>query len=296
MTNTAKCIYCGLELPEDTGKICSRCKVRAKAFEMLREKNEITGEEFIPDSGQIQEESSQDMFPVPREGEIIQGLIKTCRKILDGTIPVEKVPEKMETIAVNVSEAFKTLFEEIGKISIDIEDYENIITEKLDDIEFLFMKGIEEISRFAEDSNPAHIHYGLLLCRTGEQQYIDLSMQVNKDATGSQFTGTENIPAQLAMELNQGRMDKNQYNSELESLEKEIIIKTDKAQALITEGFKLARQYDGTCEDTMTCALKSFKSAQEELSGIILNLHDPGDIKKAMEELIEDFMEEEILE
>ncbi|MFP4498243.1 MAG: hypothetical protein ACLFQV_08525 [Vulcanimicrobiota bacterium] len=293
MSDIKKCSYCGKVLKDSDGGICPACMSKSKTF-----KNKLV----MIDTKELRENASSDEaeigveeqpFPIPRRGEIISGLIPITDKIASGEIPPEEVPEIIGSIEENLSKAFAMIFSELEEVPVEVEDYEKIVAARLGDIEYLFHMGLNEIMLFSGSKDEGHLRYGVMLCEMGEEKYIELVKQINKDATGSPFMGDANIPENMAREFKMGILSETQFKEEVAKFKKATLDNIDSSRKELLEAFKKMEAYNGEDDKLIHEALNRFLQAQEQLSGIILNLHSPEELELAAEEFFEAFLEGE---
>lgn len=293
MADVVTCVYCGKELTGGEEEACLSCKAKFLHFQKFIVKSQP---QTAPAGDQVEDlpgdAAEEAIFPVPRKGEMLQGLYDICAQIQTGALTKTETSALLTDISTNINQVFDNLHNEIQNIPVDAPEYAEELIMLLEEIRYLLNHGLAEVSLYLEDENAIHLRMGLMLSEVGEDKFIALIKRLNKEATGNPFEGMENVPEMLAAEFAAGRITKEKFDEEFEELNKIILGLNSKAQVNLGKAFELAKKYDSTNDKVMMKSLEQFKYAQEHLSKMIIHLYSSQDLESAAERILNNVEQE----
>lgn len=294
MSEQWTCVYCGHPNPYNA-RYCISCNARIPdLWQKFIQERAKTEESEQPDSSAPggEPEPTPEEIVVPRPGDMVGDLFKLADAALSGDIPPADFADFITEVSANLQAAFETLFSQLADIPVDVPDYSEHLKSLLVDVQFMFNKGLEEFFHFSETKDPAHIHFGKVLAQRAELEYIQILEMLRIDATANPFTGETDVVGKLASSLVSGELNQEDFKESLAELEKELLEYIEKGEKSLKVGLEKARQFDGTNMEIMDEAMSELQEAEEQLSKAIINLYSPEEIRRAVEEIVENTVEE----
>ena len=215
-------------------------------------------------------------FEVPRQGEMTAALKHGLDELKAGTLGVEPFLERLERATQNVPLVFAAILEQIEEPEEGVSDYVDGIKTSLLDCQTLFLAGLDEMSRYGEAQEPFHLRFGWLLVEKGEQEYVQITQTLARDAEGTaEFDGVQDLVGRLAESFAEGYIDRDGYLQALNRFEESARGCLDSAQQLIESALDAARDFDGDDPSPLDTASQKAALAADELGALILNLYHP---------------------
>ncbi|MCD4783385.1 MAG: hypothetical protein K8T10_06100 [Candidatus Eremiobacteraeota bacterium] len=286
------CIYCKNSIPYNA-RYCSHCNAKVPDLKQsFREKAEEEGKEEVK-----QESQEEEPFFIPRPGDIVGGLFQFTDQALTGEITTDEFEQRIATAISNTDSVFESIYQGVEEIQTDLDDYREQVLSLLENVHFMFMKGLEEIRFFAVDADPSHIRFGRTLTQRAELEYIQIMEMLKYDysATMNPFEDAPNVIGNLGKRYYKGEINLSTLKEEVNRFEKVTQENKKKGEELVEEGFKIARDFDGKDESTLEKAIDKLKEGADEFSKLIINLHTQEEIKGSMVEILEEERGEEFI-
>lgn len=280
------CIYCGHSNTLGA-RYCSKCNARIPDMKEFLTPQDETGD---PDKEtQPVEEPEEELFPIPQPGDMVGPLFRLSNAAMAGEVTPQDLGGKLRTSLENLDGAFDIIFSEIESIQTDVEDYREQVLALLENVHFMFEKGLEEMLLFVEDNDTAHLRFGRILAQRAELEYIQIleMLQIDANAPTNPFRGAPNVVGNLADQFYQGNITLEELKKDLDEFEKVANVYFERGTKFLKEGFDLARKFDGSNEEVMAAAIDRLTEAGDEISKAIINLHTQEEIKGEIVELIE---------
>ena len=286
------CIYCKSPNPYNA-RYCSSCNARIPDLKQsfLSEMKEYEKEK----EGEAQEKE-EEAFPIPHPGEMVGPLFELSDLVMSGEITSEQFVNSVGTSLENIAPAFESIYEGIEETGEDAEDYKETVISLIENVQFMFEKGLEEMMFYGEDKNPDHIRFGRTLAQRAELEYIQVLEMLRYDASINPFEGAPNVLGDLARRFYEGQIVLPAFMEEVNEFEKTAMNTLEVSKKLLTKGFQIAKKFDGVSQEVIEEAIAKITIAGDELSKLIVNLHTQEEIKGAMVEILDEESDPEIFE
>ena len=236
----------------------------------------------------------EDPYPVPLKGEMLEGLYETAHKMTSREMKPDEILSNLGDKQDKVNQVFGMLYGQLEEMPQELPGYQDEIAVALEDVQYLFNQGLEEMARFVEDGDPARVRWGLMLSEIGEDRYLKAaapgSTGMPREVRFWEWRGCRKC---WHTGWPQGEMDKEKFQSEMELLKTSLDKSLHTAKTHLDEAFSLVKTYDGTKHAVMEGALELFEKVQVSLSHWILMLHTPGEINQAAQQISEQAPEPE---
>lgn len=290
------CIYCKNPIPYNS-RYCSYCNAKVpdlkQSFLM-----EMAEKERKEEEEEEQEIAEEEPFLIPRPGDMVGGLFQLTDQVLNDEITTGEFEQRIGMAMSNTNSIFESIYEGLEDIQTDLDDYREQVLSLLENVHFMFMKGLEEIRFFTDDTDPSHIRFGRVLTQRAELEYIQIMEMLKYDCTATinPFEGSPNVIGNLGKRYYKGEINLSALKEEVDRFEKVTQENKKKGEKLVEEGFKLARDFDGKDESKLEKAIDKLKEGADEFSKLIINLHTQEEIKGSMVEILEKEKGEEFIE
>ncbi len=273
------CPYCGGELSE-YATFCPTCKARIPEW---AESEEYTLQEQSEDANEI---------IVPKPGELVGDLTMAIERVLSGEIEPAPLLNAIPRIRTEIANVFIQIGEELSGLAEDAEEYKNFIMEILNNISKLFDLSFSEMEFMNEDGNSAHLKFGVYLAQRAEIDYIELLKSMKMQSKMDAFANEIYVIGTMASKLHTGQETQEGYKTTLTELKETVDTHFAKSQETLNKAFDKALQYTGSNNDIIKQALLNVAEGVQELSAIIINLHNPEETREALEEVVKTTVDE----
>lgn len=288
MTREWTCLYCSGSNPYHA-RFCVHCN--AKLPDIKFSASIHTGEADDEQAGEpeTQPEVQETALEIPKPGSLVGSLFSLCNSVLNEEISPSEFGERIRRALESVDSIFGSIYEGIGSTDTQAEEYKEQVLTLLENVQFMFVKALEEILLFEDDQAPYHIRYGRMLAQRAELEYIQIVEMLVYDASGSYnpFEGAPFVLGNLAEEFYCGELSLDEFKQQLKDLEKVTNGYFEKGSSLVKEGFALADRFDGNNGEILQTAIDKLAEAGDEISKAIINLHTQEEIKGTMNQILE---------
>ncbi len=199
--------------------------------------------------------------------------------------------ERIAPLSGKIDEAFTTISAGLEEIHAESDDYRNFLLELLGNVHYMFNLSFHELALFTGDGDQAHLRRGRMLAQRAEVEYIDIMKMLRADSTLNPFAGEPNVLGSLASLIIEGKLGREGYLEKLQELENLLGRQIEKAGSLVKEGLGKARKYEGTDETFLQAAMQDLSIAADLLARAVLNLHNPDEVKKVVDEMVKKTIE-----
>lgn len=281
MTKILDCMYCGVPNYQNT-KFCISCNARFPDClgKFALDKNDDSREP------QSENKYEKETIHIPKPGDIVSGLFFLTDLAASRQITPLAFTDKINSIADNVNAIFPSIYEGIEEIATEVVDYRNSVVELIEFVQFMFKLSFQELALFGIDSNITHLCFGRMLAQRAELEYIQIMEKLRSDASLNPFSGQPDVLGALAFQVAEGKTGIQQFREKISDLERLICSQIKNAHECISQGIRQAKEYDGTNDEAIIRASEKLAIASDLLSRTILNLIKPEEIKKSVDELI----------
>lgn len=275
------CCYCGQTNPGMI-KFCPGCTSKRPE-----------PDEQCPGGGQEENEAESpagqegtDFVKVPRQGEIVGGLFRLSDQASNGEIGPHAFKQKIASLSGDIQDIFHTICSELGGIDTDADEYRDFTLDLMHNVQYMFDLSLKELALFPEDGDNAHLRYGRMLAQRAELEYIDIMKMLRADAALNPFSGVPNVLGGLGSLIMEGKLGREDYLARLQDLENLLDRQIQNALKLVKEGMARARKFDGTDDGILHEAIRTLSTAGDLLARAVINLHNPEEVKKSVEEMV----------
>lgn len=130
-----------------------------------------------------------------------------------------------------------------------------------------------------------------MMAQRAELEYIDFLEAVKADAEGNPFEGEANVLSDLAARFIKAQIGINEFKESLSQLEKTVNTYIEKANEFLKAGFEKAYQFDGTDDTLVFEAIEDLQTSSEFLGKAVVNLYNPQEVRRVVEELVGETVE-----
>ncbi|MCE1245371.1 MAG: hypothetical protein LWY06_01870 [Firmicutes bacterium] len=286
MTSDWTCLYCGGQNPI-YGRFCTTCSAKKPEFKYTTKISADNDSQEI--SGSALNALRKYSLEIPKPGSLVGSLFALCNNVLNEEISIFEFGESVSQAIESVDSIFGAIYDGIGSTDTQAEEYKEQLLTLLENVQFMFVKALEEIFLYSQDQAPYHIRYGRMLAQRAELEYIQIVEMLVSDASGNYnpFEGAPFVLGTLAEEFYEGKLTLDEFKEQLSDFKNATYTYLEKGRSLAREGFALAEAFDGDNGDTMQAAIDKLSEAGDEISKAIINLHTKNEIKKTIKKIPE---------
>jgi len=286
------CIYCKNPNPYNA-RYCSHCNAK---IPNLRQSFLAEAEEEDKKDEEEKTSEQEELFPIPRPGDMTGPLYNLAAMVSSKEISLGQFGDALRTSLDNLESAFDEIYSDVESIDTEVADYRSEVVALLENVNFMFNKGLEEMLLFEEDSDASHLRFGKILVQRAEMEYIQVLEMLMRDASMNPFEGAPNVVGDLARRYFDGEINQEAFKEQVGEFEKVAMESFENSRKMIDEAFKLAKNFEGTGEEDISRAIDKLTDAGNELSKIIINLHTQDEIKGAFVEILDENVDEKTLQ
>lgn len=291
MDNQWVCIYCKSPNPYNA-RYCSSCNARIPDLRQTF----ISGmKENEAESKDDEASNNEETFPMPVPGSMVGPLFELSDMVQINEISLQEFADRMNGSLERIGPAFESIYSDVERTGAEAQDYTDTIISLLENVHFMFEKGMEEMLFYTEDQDPSHLRFGRLLAQRAELEYIQILEMIRYDSSTNPFEGAPNVMGKLAGMYFDGNISLTEFKKEIQNLEENTMKIFEKSRQLLDEGFKIAGTFDGVSEGVLGNAIDKLVEAGDELSKAIVNLHTQEEIKGSVLQILEENASEETL-
>jgi hypothetical protein len=287
MTTEWTCIYCGKHNPFQA-RFCINCSAKIpdlKYSTSTKEKKTADESEEKPD----QTEKKYDKLDVPDPGSLVGSLFVLCESVLNDQITPSEFGSRIRKAIESIDPVFGAIYDGISTTETDGEEYRDQVLTLLENVQFMFVKALEELLLFEKDQAPYHIRFGRMLAQRAEMEYIQIIEMLVYDAKAdcNPFEGAPFVLGNLAEDFYIGRLSLQGFKEKLTAFEKTTNNYLKRGNQLLKNGFALAAKFDGTDGEILQAAIDKLAEAGDEISKAIINLHTRKEIEGSIKQIAE---------
>lgn len=246
-----------------------------------------------PPVAQSLEEPEETEVPTARQdppasSDMLTGLARLVRHASAGELSPADFAERMRVAAARLDEVFGGMAAELFALPDADEGYLQALETGLEDAAALFRIALAELEGFGEEADPARLRLGMRIAEKAEEGYQAMLAGVQADAAGHTLRGEPDQFRRMAGEVLEGALSLEGYRLRLQEMQELVDRAVGSATERLKEGFAAAREFDGLRTEPVERAAGRMESAVQDLSHVILALHDPEAIREAAQRILDE--------
>lgn len=243
-----------------------------------------------PPVAQSLEDAEEPTAPpaAPESSDMLTGLARLVRHAAAGELTPAEFADRMRVAASRLDEVFGGMAEELFALPDADEAYLQALETGLEDAASLFRIALAELEAFGEAADPARLRLGMRIAEKAEEGYQGMLAGVQADAAGHALRGEPDQFRRMAGEVLEGALPLEGYRLRVQEMQELVERAVGSATERLKEGFAAAREFDGVRTDPVERAAARMESAVQDLSHVILALHDPEAIRQAARRILDE--------
>lgn len=243
-----------------------------------------------PPVAQSLEDAEEPTAPeAPTESsDMLTGLARLVRHAAAGELSPADFAERMRGAAARLDEVFGGMAEELFALPDADEGYLQALETGLEDAAALFRIALAELEAFGEAADPARLRLGMRIAEKAEEGYQAMLAGVQADAAGHGFRGEPDQFRRMAGAVLDGELPLEGYRTRLQEMEELVGRAVQAAGERLKAGFAAAREFDGRRTEPVSRAAEHLEAAAQDLSHVILALHDPEATRQAARRILDE--------